>query len=200
MFKLKYGIWLAINGLSWIILQLLEDHIMGKINEWIETTAWYKVMLSYIGANPWLLPAVSTFVLGVYIILRSARKPNINLSELANDMDIISKDIAQFLSERQRYDRTLEMPYADLKWSEKRKHEEWQRQTQKITNHHTETMSIYRERFAGKVMHLVEEAKRLGYMDEELNRYYEYPTNTLGIESVSNRMKVLALRMQHAKK
>lgn len=116
----------------------------------------------------------------------------------ARNMQTLANEISQFLSERKRYDPSHTPHWYNPRWDswdEERRREEFQKYSQNIVDYLSQTMSLYQERFAGKVIHLIEEAIRLDYHDEELERFYKHPTNTIGLEIVANRLSALAERI-----
>ncbi len=92
---MKDGIWLLINAIYWIISQIFQDNIMGKVNEWIETTGCYKNLLAYMVSNPWLIPSTSTAILGLYIIMRSLRAKQKSVVIPIPNRDVLFRAIAK---------------------------------------------------------------------------------------------------------
>jgi len=60
-----------------------------------------------------------------------------------------------------------------------------------MIDYSTETMNLYNQQFASRVIHLTEQGIGFGYRDQELVRFYEHPTNQLGIEEVAKRLGAL---------
>lgn len=130
------------------------------------------------------------------ILIISLLKGRYGVAELASDMETTGADLADFAGERRREDPINRVKMPKRNWDDNRKHEESQERTRELIEYSSATMAIYRRRFAGKVIHLVEEAKKLGYQDKELDLVYQHPTNRLGIERLSDRMRALSLRMK----
>jgi hypothetical protein len=147
-----------------------------------------KMGLSFI-----VLGAVS-FVLLVVSLVKSRKRYGV--AELASDMETLSDDLADFVGERGRSDPTNRIKMPKPNWDDERKHEEWEMQTQELIEYGSDTIRIYRRRFASKVAYLVEEAGKLGYQEKEIDSLYKHPTNRLGIEMLSDRMGALSLRMK----
>jgi hypothetical protein len=132
-----------------------------------------------------------------YLVAPKAKKAN-KIPETVQEMKSIADEISRFVSSRRQYDPSNRpswlVPGSDS-WDEERRNEEVRRHTQQMTDFFSETMNLYRERFAGVVIHLVEEVMRLGYRDDELERYHQRPGNIFGIETVANRLSALAQRI-----
>jgi hypothetical protein len=139
------------------------------------------------------LGGVSLIIL-IVLLLKGRKKYGV--AELASDMATMSAELADFIGERGSYDPINRIKMPKPNWDDNRKHEEWQERTEELIGYSSATMAIYRERFARKVIYLVEEARKLGYQDKELDRVYQHPTNPLGIGMLSDRMGALSLRME----
>lgn len=137
---------------------------------------------------------VASFIILIILLLKDRK--GYGVAELASDMETMSANLADFVGERERYDPINRIKRPKPNWDDDRNHEEWEEQTQELIGYSSATMDIYRKRFAGKVMHLVEEPQKLGYQDKELDSVYKPPTNRLGIGMLSDRMGALSLRMK----
>jgi len=136
----------------------------------------------------------ASFIMLIILLLKGRKRYGVE--ELASDMETMSANLADFVGERERSDPINRIKMPKPNWDDDRKHEEWEEQRQELIGYSSATMDIYRKRFAGKVMHLVEEAQKLGYQDKELDSVYKHPTNRLGIGMLSDRMRALSLRMK----
>lgn len=142
---------------------------------------------------------LSFIVLGAasfIILMISLSKGRRRFTELASEMETMSARLADFVGERGRSEAINRIKMPKPNWDDGRKHEEWEEQTQKSIEYSSETMRIYRRRFASKVTYLVKEARKLGYQDKDLDSLYEHPTNRLGIEMLSDKMGAVSLRMK----
>jgi hypothetical protein len=144
----------------------------------------------------WSFIAAGAACFIVMIILLLKGRKRYGVAELASDMETMSANLADFVGERERYDPINRIKMPGPNWDDGRKHEEWEEQTQELLGYSSATMDIYRKRFARKVIHLIEEAQKLGYRDKELDSVYKHPTNKLGIGILSDRMGALSLRMR----
>jgi hypothetical protein len=133
-------------------------------------------------------------IIPLYSWLKNRKRYGV--AELASDMATMSAGLAAFVAERQRYDPTYRIKALNPNWDDNRKHEQWQEHTQEVMGYSSATVDIYRQRFASKVIHLVEEAQKLGYQDKELTSMYQHPVNTLTIGMLSDRMGALSLRIK----
>jgi len=140
-----------------------------------------------------VLGCVSFVVLVVWLVKGRKRY---GVAELASDMETMSASLADFVGERGRSDPVNRIKMPRPNWDDERRHEEWEDRTQELMEYASETVRIYRRRFAAKVNYLVREARKLGYEDEELDSLYKHPTNRLGIEVLSDKMGALSLRMK----
>ena len=136
----------------------------------------------------------ASFIILIISLLKGRKRYGV--AELASDMETMSASLADFAGERRRDDPINRIKMPKPNWDDNRKHEEWEDQTQELIEYGSATMDIYRRRFASKVTHLVEEARKLGYQDKEIDSLYKHPTNRLGIEMLSDRMGALSLRMK----
>ena len=143
---------------------------------------------------PFIAVGAACFIILIVLLLKGRKKYGV--AELASEMEGTSTNLADFAGERERGDPIHRIKMNKPNWDDARKHEEWEEKTRELIEYGSETIRIYRRRFAGKVTYLVKEARKFGYKDKELDSLYEHPTNRLGIEMLSDRMGALALRMK----
>jgi len=136
----------------------------------------------------------ASFIILIISLLKGRKRYGV--TELASEMETMSARLADFVGERGRSDPINRIKMPKPNWDDGRKHEEWEEQKQELIEYGSETMRIYRRRFASKVTYLVKEARKLGYQDKDLDSLYEHPTNRLGIEMLSDKMGALSLRMK----
>ena len=137
---------------------------------------------------------VASFIILIILLLKGRKRYGI--AELASDMETMSANLVDFVGERQRSDPINRIKMPRPNWDDERKHEAREEQKQELIEYGSETMRIYRRRFASKVTYLVKEARKLGYQDEDLDSLYEHPVNRLVIEMISDKMGALSLRMK----
>jgi len=115
---------------------------------------------------------------------RAESLPEVSLKKRASGL---SAEIFSFLAARQAAEPRLQFPMtrdvADKQFSD-------------MVNHLNETMALYAQKFASKVMSLRDDFLKQGVRDPELDQWYEQPTNTYGIERVAGRLGVLADRLR----
>lgn len=168
-----------------IVLGILTGVFIAVGLEWREEIP--EMGWSFVGGG------VVCFIVLIILLLKGRKRYGV--AELASDMEAMSANLVDFIGERRRYDPINRFKMPRPNWDDGRKHEEWEEQTQELIGYSSATMDIYRKRYARKVIHLVEEAERLGYRDKELDSVYKHPTNVLGIGTLSDRMGALSLRM-----
>lgn len=149
-----------------------------------------------------LYGAVIGFVIGGLLVVGGTvalflprRRP---LEEIGKDMVSLADELQRFLSDRERGDTTRTPRFHDPRWEtwgEDQRRQAFNEYSERMTRYSTETYALYRERFASKVIHLVEEALRRGYRDEELHRYYEHPINSIAMGIVASRIGALGQRL-----
>ena len=169
-----------------VILGILTGVFIGVGLDWREEIPTMGFSFITLGA--------ASFIILIILLLKGRKRYGV--AELASDMETVSADLADFVGERERYNPINRIKMTKPNWDDDRKHEEWEEQTQELIGYSSATMDIYRKRFASKVMHLVEEARKLGYQDKDLDSLYGHPTNRLGIEMLSDKMGALSLRMK----
>jgi len=118
--------------------------------------------------------------------IRSGRRseqadPKLNLKKRGL---ILSSEILRYLGDREKAAPPLP------------RRETWQEDTDKIIRYFQETMSIYSQKFAGRVLAIHNEFAELGLRTEELDRFYEHPTNPLGVKAVGEQIGALSERIK----
>lgn len=131
--------------------------------------------------------SVLSFVLLVASLVKGRRRYGVE--ELGSEMEGMSADIADFVDERSRVNPICGFFANKHNWDG----EEGRR---RLTEYKSENIRIYERRFGGKVKYLVKEAGKCGYVDTELNSFYEHPADLLAVRMLSDRMRALALRMK----
>jgi hypothetical protein len=138
----------------------------------------------------------SILFFGVYKIVKSkTTKRESRIASVKEEMKRMGTGILLFLSDRESHNPLNIPSWHDPRWNSwngERRHEEQIRYQQKVNEYERETMGLYEARFDGDVIYLVEEAIRLGYRDDELEKYYKHPTNRLGAETVGKLLNALA--------
>lgn len=93
----------------------------------------------------------------------------------------LSAEIYQFMSDRDRDDRTHEMWYENTgAETEDEARKNWAREGIERDRHFTTTMSRYRERFEGRALALFDAAEQRGWIASGERFRFENPTNTHG--------------------
>jgi hypothetical protein len=96
----------------------------------------------------------------------------------------LSAEILAFLADRERHGPPI-MPRKD----------HWTEDTAIIIGYFEETMRLYSQRFAARVIAARNELAEQGLRDEELDRFYDHPTNPIGVRMVGERIGALAERL-----
>lgn len=135
-----------------------------------------------------------TFVILVVSLAKGRKRYGV--AEVAKDMQSMSETLADFAGERERHETVSIVRRSNPNWDDDRKQEEFEKQRQELIGYGSETMSIYRRRFASRVRFLVKKARKLGYGNKELDSLCEHPVNRLAIQMLSDRMGELSLRMK----
>ena len=133
------------------------------------------------------------------VLLTWPRSNKTKMLEMARQMESIAAGMQELVSARRQYDPS-NVPISHLpgwdSWDEERKNKEWNESTQMALDYNHQTMDIYKGRFHDKVVRLVRKATKLGYTDSKLERFYERPTTSIGIEVVADRLRALANRIR----
>jgi hypothetical protein len=96
----------------------------------------------------------------------------------------LSADILQFISERNHNEPPLPGPAT------------WKEDTDRLIRYSRETMDLYSQQFGARVIATRNELAGRGLNDAELDRFYEHPTNPIGVRIVGERIGALAIRLQ----
>jgi len=96
----------------------------------------------------------------------------------------LSKEILEFLADRERSAPRLPQK------------ETWNIDTELMLRHLKETMNQYSIKFASRVITIRNEFSSLGLIDEELDKFYEHPTNFIGIRIIGERLGALAEQLK----
>jgi hypothetical protein len=96
----------------------------------------------------------------------------------------LSNEVLRFLVERQANE--VPLPRAET----------WDRDTQAMIGYMQQTMALYSERFGARVIAIRNELATEGLRDQELDRFYEHPTNPIGIRIVGERIGALAQQLR----
>ncbi len=97
--------------------------------------------------------------------------------------EILSADILTFLLERQLHEPPLPRPPT------------WQVDTDKMLKYFGETMALYTQKFGARVRAIHDEFARNGLHDDNLDGFYENPTNPIGVRYVGEAIGALAQRL-----
>jgi len=95
----------------------------------------------------------------------------------------LSADILSFLTQRQAGEPPLP------------RRETWDQDVQAEIRYMQQTMALYSQTFAAKVIAMRDELARKGITDKELDAFYEHPTNPIGIRIVAEHLGALAERL-----
>lgn len=95
----------------------------------------------------------------------------------------LSKEILEFLADRERSEPRSPHP------------ETWNLDTELMRRHSRETMNQYSIKFASHVIAIRNELTSVNLKDEDLNRFYEHPTNPIGIRIVGERIGALSEKL-----
>lgn len=96
---------------------------------------------------------------------------------------LLSAEILRFLAERQQQEPPMPRP------------ETWNNDVDAMIRFHRETMSLYSQRFASRVIAFRDAFAQGGLVDRELDSFYEHPTNPIGIRIVGERIGALAEKL-----
>jgi len=114
----------------------------------------------------------------------SLRKKNGNEDSLKKDIQHLSTEILNFIADRKRNEPQLP------------KKDSWQRDTELMIKYSQETMNQYSIKFAVRVISARNSLFSRGLFDEELDKFYEHPTNLIGIRIVGERLGALSEKLQ----
>jgi len=105
------------------------------------------------------------------------------LQEIKARAKVLSSELLQFVSERQRGD-------PPLPWRES-----WAQDTEAHIRYSKDTMTQYSEKFGARVIAIHRELAESGLTDSQLDARYQYATNPLGITLIGERIGALAERI-----
>lgn len=109
---------------------------------------------------------------------------NGNEDSLRQNIKNLSTEILNFLADRRRNEP--QMPKKDT----------WHRDTELMIKYSQETMNQYSIKFAARVLSARNSLFSRGLCDEELDKFYEHPTNAIGIRIVGERLGALSEKLQ----
>lgn len=72
----------------------------------------------------------------------------------------------------------------------------WQQDSQRIVTYNTETDDLFSKMFGAKVLNVHSQFEKHGLKDPQLDRFYQYPTNTIGMRTAGERIGALALQLK----
>ena len=107
-----------------------------------------------------------------------------NTADLKNRGEILSHEILEFLADRERSSPRL--PNSAT----------WKLDTEMMLRHSKETLNQYSIKFASRIISIRNELSSKGIIDEELEKFYEHPTNNIGIRTVGERIGSLSEKLQ----
>ncbi len=110
---------------------------------------------------------------------KSGTSTSVN-NDLKIKSKILSSDILGFILQRER-DNPIYIRTGD-----------WKKETETQSRYSTETMGLYSKQFAARVIATRNLLAKQGLVDQELDRFYEHPTNPIGIRTVGERIGALA--------
>lgn len=99
--------------------------------------------------------------------------------QLKSDAILTSKDLMQFVIERQNNE-----PQVDF--------DNWDASTKAQIKYSTETQNIFYKDFAGKVSNLRDEFAKRGIKDKDLDMFYRHPTNYIGLRELAASLSALS--------
>jgi hypothetical protein len=105
------------------------------------------------------------------------------VDKLKRDATLLSQEILQFLTDRVRGEPSLVPGGTDA---------EWKQNTESYLLYSRDTMSLYSQQFAARVIATRNAFAERGLTDKELDSIYEHPTNPIGIRMVGEHMGALA--------
>lgn len=118
---------------------------------------------------------------------RKSKSPgtkNGNEDSLEQNIKKLSTEILNFLADRKRNEPQL--PKKDT----------WHRDTELMIKYSQEIMNQYSIKFAVQVISARNSLFSRGLCDEELDKFYEHPTNAIGIRIVGERLGALSEKLQ----
>jgi len=107
----------------------------------------------------------------------------IPLTSLKHKAISLSDDILRFLVVRQAGEPPLPRPAT------------WHEDADAMTRYSGETRNVYSQKFGSKVIATYNMLSDAGLRDSELDRFYEHPTNPIGMRIVAERIGALAERL-----
>ena len=93
---------------------------------------------------------------------------------------LLSAQILRFIADRERESPSLP------------RRETWSRDVDVMIRYSQETLALYSQRFGARVIALRNELAERGFADQQLDRFYEHPTNPIGMRIVGDRIGALA--------
>lgn len=109
------------------------------------------------------------------------------LRNLVKSCQETSRELHQFLLERERDRQQYDNRREDLPWED---------YINVIKRQHEDTMNLYRQRFSGRALALLEIATDNGYGDLELVRHLRGPVNTIELDRIADRLSAVAERVR----
>lgn len=117
-----------------------------------------------------------------YIYYKFFSEANLTDQQLKEETLELARDIAEYVVDRRKNEP--EIDYND-----------WEGSTDRYLSYSRETMDLYYVRFGSDVAMLREEFLIRGIKDEEFERLYAHPTNTIGLQMLSLRLAAMAARL-----
>jgi hypothetical protein len=163
----------ALSTLSWLL------SLAGKGYELARSGRLEDIQVPDI---PWSIVAVLGFVALLMLtgVLLSGR-----LGDRALGLEAahVADQMLAFVGERDRGDLSWDIGSRMSGDSEEERLRQWEEQTNRMISYSTETMAEYTRRFSPQVIWLRNELAKRGVTDQELERFYEHPTNPGAYES-----------------
>ena len=115
---------------------------------------------------------------------------------LSGQASSLAGEILEFRAQRSSADPSMRLGQNRPGDDEETKNRRWHEQTNKMIAYSQETMAEYTQRFASLVIWFHGEFAKRGITDDEFNRFYEHPTNPIGIGIVGTHLGAMAQRLR----
>ncbi len=112
-------------------------------------------------------------------ILVHYQKRTLTDNDLKNEGFAVAKNLMEFVIERQNSEPQINFT-------------DWDKSTKAQMKFSTETQNIFFKDYAGKVAHLRDEFSKRDLKDENLDRFYQHPTNYIGLRELAASIATLS--------
>jgi hypothetical protein len=116
-------------------------------------------------------------------IVAHYQKRKLTDEELKKQSSLLAKDLMEFVLERQKNE-----PQIDF--------DNWKESTDSQIKYSTETQNIFFRDYAGKVANIRDEFLKRRLKNENLERFYQHPTNYLGLRDLAASISSLSEKIK----